>query len=54
MIGASLGHPQNLVFWTGSFSSDRGQKLREDQMIMPGSTLATHCPQKQDVISYQV
>ena len=54
VTGAALGNPFNSVLWIASLMSGRGQKLRDGQIIMTGSTFATHFPQKGDIILYEI
>ena len=54
ITGAALGNPFNSVLWIANLLSDCGQKLRQGQIIMTGSTFATYFPQKGDSIKYEV
>ena len=52
--GAALGDPFNSVAWVANFLNDRGDELKDGQIIMTGSTFATMFPKVGDSISYEV
>jgi len=52
VTGQALGNPMNSVVWLANFLNQSGSLIRAGQILMTGSTFATHPAEKGDVIEY--
>ena len=54
VTGQALGNPMNSVVWLANFLNQSGSLIRAGQILMTGSTFATHSAKKGDVIEYHI
>ena len=50
----ALGNPMNSIVWLANFLNQSGSLIRVGQILMTGSTFATHPAEKGDVIEYSI
>ena len=54
VTGQTLGNPMNSVVWLANFLNQSGSLIQAAQILMTGSTFATHSAEKGDVIEYHI
>ena len=54
MTGQALGNPMNSIVWLANFLNKSGSLIRAGQILMTGSTFATHSAKKGVVIEYHI
>ena len=54
VTGQALGNPMNSVVWLANYLNQSGSLIQAGQILMTGSTFATHSAEKGDVIEYSI
>jgi 2-keto-4-pentenoate hydratase len=54
ITGAALGSPLNSIAWVANFLNETGSNIKENDIVMTGSTFATFFPKPGDSLTYEV
>ena len=54
VTGDAMGHPFNSITWLADLLARQGKELKAGDIVLTGSTLATHFPEPGDKYLYEV